>query len=202
MRGKIFQLGQAVFHRENRLRIVQMHLRFEGDAGDHGRAHIRYAKRGMRRHEMAAATRAELPVAHPALVEMTEQFIPLRDPHISTLPEKKRAGRIARIAAAGSAMAVAHLQWRAADLDLHRAAKAVPLVRISHFRPLSARPWQLAYFDRAAPSKWGLPAKSAFACSMLSAFTRIYPVRCSVTDGAAPRFRTQNAVADRAIAFE
>jgi hypothetical protein len=83
-------------------------------------------------HEMAAATRAELSVTHFRFFKVADEFLSLRDADVFCLPQEVGIHRTSRVGAAGTAVAVSHLHWRAGRLDFDGATEAVAFGCVGH----------------------------------------------------------------------
>jgi len=132
VRRKILKLGQAVFDRQHRFRVVQMNARPERQRWKHRGVNVGAAHRRMLGHHAAAASPAELPMARIGLRESPDELRAARDPDVLRFPQCERGQRAARIGPAGIAMAVAHFERRAGNLDRHAAAETAPCMRLSH----------------------------------------------------------------------
>src|SRR6185369_2787778 len=74
-------------------------------------------------HQMTAALRAVLALAHRRLLERRNMLRPRRDPYRFRLPQGERVYRPAGPRTAGTAMAITHPFRRTRDLDFDRSAK-------------------------------------------------------------------------------
>src|SRR5262245_32536242 len=93
------------------------------------------AKRRVGDQNMAAALFAEMPVAHLGLLVAADKLRTLRDLHVVLFPQNVRAHRRAGMRSARVAMAVAHLERHAGNLDCHHSAKTGPGMRFVHCVP-------------------------------------------------------------------
>src|SRR5207247_7889366 len=75
-------------------------------------------------HQVTAALRAVLALAHRCLLERCDMLRPGRDPHRFRLPQGERVYRPAGPRTAGTAMAITHSFRRTRDLHFDRTAKA------------------------------------------------------------------------------
>jgi hypothetical protein len=129
---KVLEFEQAVFHRQNRFRIIEVHLWFERKIPESADANIDQAERRMINADVAAAFRAIPAVADVAALESAEELAPFVRLHVLPFPQRERAHRRGGITPAVLAMTVTHLQRVAAHLDLHRSAVTSAFMRVSH----------------------------------------------------------------------
>src|SRR5438552_2546451 len=90
---KVFQLRQAIAHRQHGFRVVDVHARFEIKLWNRGGEDVDQAERRVSAHQMTAAFRAILPLAEIGFLEHRNVFGAGRDPHRLRLPEAERVDR-------------------------------------------------------------------------------------------------------------
>src|SRR5262245_3836256 len=95
-------------------------------------AHIDQVESRMLDHHVTTAPRAITPVAHVAAFESGQELGAFGDIHVFIFPQCKRAHRGGRITPAVFTMAVAHLQWITARLDLHRSTVTLTCMHFRH----------------------------------------------------------------------
>src|SRR5512145_308273 len=137
-----------------------MRLRLERHAWNGRGIDIDQADRRMARHDMAAAARAELPVAERGLAEPAERLRTLGHLDVLGLPDGEGVHRRCRIGPAGAAVAVTHGHRRAGDLDLHRPAEATPGVLVGHVRSSHWMGIAKLSISRVLPSRAAAKARS------------------------------------------
>jgi hypothetical protein len=126
---KIFEFGQAVFHIQNPLGIVDVRGWLEIQANESRAVDRDCAKRRMIVHEMAAAELAELSFTHRRLRVLFDKFSALNDFDVIRLPDTERVYRARRPSAARLTMAIAHRERLPFGGKLDCAAEATTLVR-------------------------------------------------------------------------
>lgn len=118
------QLRQAVVHGQDRLGVVHMHHRVEGQVRDRRGEDIHHVQGRVAGHQVAAAEAAVLPLAHRGLGIGRHVLAALGHQYGFGRPEAEGVDRPARPGPAGTAVAVAHRIGCAGDGDLDGAAEA------------------------------------------------------------------------------
>ena len=90
---KILELKQSIFHRQDDLRIIEMHLRFERKIPESADTNIDQAERRMIYANVAAAFRAITTIADIATLESAEKLGASDKAHIFFFPQRERAHR-------------------------------------------------------------------------------------------------------------
>ena len=129
---KILELKQSIFYRQDGLRLIEMHLRFERKIPQSADTNIDQAERRMIHANVAAAFRAITTIADVAAFELAEELIAVRDLDLIRFRQRERADRRRGITPAILAMTVTRLQRFAAHLDLHRSAITSAFMCVSH----------------------------------------------------------------------
>src|SRR5207237_6270923 len=105
-----------------RLGVIDVHARREGERRKGRGEDIDQPERRMIGHQMTAALRAILALAHRSLLERRDVLRPRRDPHRFRLPQGERVHRSAGPRTARTALAVTHSLRRARALNPARTA--------------------------------------------------------------------------------
>ena len=118
----------------NRLCIIEVHSWSEIQGRNNPGQHVEYSDRRMTDHEMSAALRAKLTVAHTigGFVENADEFRPCRYFHCLGPPTCPRMDWITRPRTARGAMAIAHTFGFSRKLESHSATKARALIYCTH----------------------------------------------------------------------
>src|ERR1700744_1584360 len=103
---EVLQLRQAIFHRQYRLRVVDVHARVELQGRNYGGVDGHQTERRMVGHQMPAASLAILTVARRRLRELAEILSALGDADVLRFPQREGVHRSGRPGTAGRAMAV------------------------------------------------------------------------------------------------
>src|SRR4051812_40662978 len=142
LRGEVFELREAVLHRQDGRRVVDVDPGRERERGDRGRVDIDEVPRRVPRQEMAAAHCAPLPVALLRLVVLPDELLTFGHGDGLGLPQRERVDRAGGPAPAVGAMAVTGADGVTGHDELDRAAQALPLERLlglTHDTPSSGR---------------------------------------------------------------
>ena len=125
---EVLELGQPIPYGQHRLGIVDV----KGGGECHTRyrrgINIHHAQRRMVGHEMTAAFRAVLPVAHARFHEVADQAGARGNLDVFGLPQAERIHGSGRPGPARIAVAISHRLRRSVHFDFDSSAEAVPLM--------------------------------------------------------------------------
>src|SRR5690242_15335966 len=130
LRREIFQLGQAVTHRQHRLGVVDVNAGGESQRRNRRCVHVHETNGRMIGHQVAAALRTILALTELGPLERRDMLGSGRDPHSLRLPEAEGGHRCSGPRTARPAMAITHALGRSGDFDFDRSAKATS--KMSH----------------------------------------------------------------------